>query len=106
LRVFGVIFALKFQLKVNFRIVRLNDYSGSKATIYSVILEEDEKNKTTLFEHFITENLDEHSAEIQNISSRLKAIGHKTGARDVFLKTGKEGLETVSAHSMMIPVKN
>ena len=64
----------------------MNDFSGSKATIYSAILEEDDESETTLFEHFITENLKTHHAEIQNILSRLKAIGQKTGARDQYFK--------------------
>lgn len=75
-----------FQLKVNFRIVRLDDLSGAKATIYSVILEEDEENETTLFDHFVTENLRDHYDEVKNITGRLSTIGKKTGARDHFFK--------------------
>ena len=70
---------------MNFKIVRIADLSGSKATIYSVILEEDEQTQTSLLDHFITEN-HLHHGEVKNILSRLKAIGHKTGARDHFFK--------------------
>ncbi|MFM9840022.1 MAG: hypothetical protein ACKVOQ_17280 [Cyclobacteriaceae bacterium] len=78
---------------MNFRVVKLEDYSGSKATIYSIILEEDEQNQTTLFEHFVTENLTEHREEVKNIASRLRTIGQKSGARDHFFKDreGKPG---------------
>lgn len=78
---------------MNFQIVRLNDLSGAKATIYSVILEQDEENETTLFDHFVTENLKEHREEVKNIISRLRSIGQKTGARDHFFKDweGKPG---------------
>jgi hypothetical protein len=64
----------------------MDDLSGKKGTIYSVILEEDEDSGTTLLEHFVTENLGTHDEEIQNIVSRLKVIGQKTGARDHFFK--------------------
>lgn len=78
---------------MNFRIVKLDALSGPKATIYSVILEEDEGDESTLLDHFLTENQQDHSAEIKNIVSRLKAIGQKTGARDHFFKEweGKPG---------------
>ena len=71
---------------MNFRVVKLEDFSGVQATIYSVILEEDEHNGTTLFDHFVTENIKEHHEEVKDIASRLKAIGNKTGARDNFFK--------------------
>lgn len=71
---------------MNFRIVKMDDLSGSKATIYSAILEEDEESEITLFEHFLTENQDRHHAEIKDILSRLMAIGHTTGARDNYFK--------------------
>jgi hypothetical protein len=64
----------------------MDDLSGARATIYSIILEEDEDSETTLLEHFVTENLQSHHAEIHNILGRLKAIGTKTGARDHFFK--------------------
>lgn len=41
--------------------------------------------KTTLFEHFIKENKQFHD-EVKDIVRRLRAIGHKTGARDNFFK--------------------
>lgn len=71
----------------------MDDLSGLKATIYSIILEEDEDSGTTLLEHFVTENMQSHHAEIQNILERLKTIGAKTGARDHFFKEweGKPG---------------
>jgi len=73
--------------------VKLATYSGSEATIYSVILEEDEQRQITLFEHFVTENLKEHHEEVKDIASRLIVIGTKTGARDIYFKDweGKPG---------------
>jgi hypothetical protein len=78
---------------VNFRIVKLEKFSGSEASIYSVILEEDESEQKTLFEHFIAENITNHHEEVKDIASRLITIGTKTGARDIFFKDheGKPG---------------
>jgi hypothetical protein len=78
---------------VNFRVVKLEAFSGAQATIYSVILEEDEANGKTLFEHFVTENSKKHHEEVKDIASRLVTIGKKTGARDIFFKDweGKPG---------------
>lgn len=70
---------------MNFRIIKLTDFSGEKATVYSVILEEDEATKTSLFDHFLNENKEFHE-EVKDILKRLKAIGHKTGAQDIFFK--------------------
>jgi hypothetical protein len=78
---------------VNFRIVKLEKFSGSEAAIYSVILEEDEPEHKTLFEHFVAENITNHHEEVKDIASRLITIGTKTGARDIFFKDheGKPG---------------
>jgi len=75
---------------VKFRLVKLASLSGVKASIYSVIPENDSK---TLLDHFISENLETYEHEIKNIASRLKAIGHKTGSREQFFKIneGKPG---------------
>ena len=51
-----------------------------------MILEEDENHLTTLFERFITENKHDHLNEVEDIASRLRTIGRKTGARDNFFK--------------------
>lgn len=71
---------------MNFRIVKLEKFSGSEASIYSVILEEDEHEQKTLFEYFVTENVTNHHGEVKDIASRLITIGTKTGARDIFFK--------------------
>jgi len=78
---------------MNFRIVKLEKYSGPEASIYSVILEEDETGQQTLFEYFITENTTDYREEVKDIASRLITIGTKTGARDTFFKDheGKHG---------------
>ncbi|HUC82354.1 MAG TPA: hypothetical protein VMR70_15720 [Flavisolibacter sp.] len=75
---------------MNYEIVELEEFSGNKATIYSVIMEEDE---VTLFDHFVTENMAEYKTELKSIAGRLQQIGRTTGARANFFKLdeGKPG---------------
>ncbi|HVD97830.1 MAG TPA: hypothetical protein VNB90_06465 [Cytophagaceae bacterium] len=75
---------------MNYKIVKINELSGRKTTIYSVLIEGDNK---TLFEKFIQENLELYRNEIEDILLRTKAIGEKFGAREQFFKhnEGKPG---------------
>jgi hypothetical protein len=73
---------------VNYEIVELEEFTGSRATVYSVILEGDD---LTLFDHFVEENKTDYKTEVRSIANRLQEIGHRTGAREKFFKT-KEGL--------------
>jgi hypothetical protein len=75
---------------VNYELVELQGLSGSRATIYSVIMAGD---NITLFDHFVNESLIGHQKEIRFIASRLKEIGNSTGAREQFFKhnEGKPG---------------
>lgn len=78
---------------MNFRLVKILGLSGEKATIYTVILEEDEPSKKSLFDHFLDENNSKFREEVKDIVKRIKAMGHKTGATDIFFKDweGKPG---------------
>lgn len=73
---------------MNFEVVKLSDFSGEKATIYSVIVEDED---ATLFDHFIEENENQYPDETLDIVKRLSAIGHATGARIDYFKD-KEGI--------------
>lgn len=64
-------------------LIKIDELSGNKAFIYSVIIDEDD---VSLFEEFIDENIDSHLSEINNITQRLKTIGTKTGAREQYFK--------------------
>ena len=64
-------------------IVKLDNLSGHRASVYSLYLEEEGK---TLFDRFIADFFLLHKSEISNIVSRLKAMGHKTGIRESFFK--------------------
>jgi hypothetical protein len=72
------------------RLVKLEQYTGSKATVYSLF---DENEGKTLFEKFIEENETESLDELQDIHVRLMNVGHRFGAREQFFKEheGKAG---------------
>lgn len=53
---------------MNCEIVELENFSGRQATIYSVIMDDDD---ITLFEHFIKENSIDYRKEIRFIANRL-----------------------------------
>jgi len=64
-------------------IVKLDKISGSKASIYSIYLEEEDR---TLFDRFIADFFPSYKSEISNMVSRLKSIGHETGIRESFFR--------------------
>jgi len=72
---------------MNFQLVKLKNFCGSKASIYTL---KDVDADTTLFEKFISENINSFKSEIIDITKRLNTIGKVTGARVEFVKT-KEG---------------
>lgn len=71
---------------MNFELIRLHQFPNVKATIYSVVLQEDAGSGTTLFEKFIEENSLHHREEVIDITSRLLTISRKTGINDHFFK--------------------
>lgn len=75
---------------MKYKLVKMNQISGCKSSIYSVYLEEEQK---TLFDRFLEENNILFKSELKDIITRLKTIGNKTGARESFFKLneGKPG---------------
>lgn len=69
-----------------YEIVNLDDYSGSQATLYSIIPEGETE---TLFDKFVDENLDKYREEIEEILETLYQIGNKRGARVSYFKTNE-----------------
>lgn len=65
------------------KLVKLSRYSGSKASVYSVIINNEQQ---TLFDKFIAENISSFKSELFDISGRIKTIGKDTGIREGFLK--------------------
>ena len=73
---------------MKYKIVQLSQFSGDKAGIYSVYLDDEQK---TLFECFLKENIDAFKSEIININKTIVAINSKTGARAIYFKQ-EEGI--------------
>lgn len=74
------------------KLVKLNKFSGQEASIYTVLLADENGSFTeSLFDIFIKENKTLFLSEIKNIFTRLKTIGNDTGARETFFKL-KEGV--------------
>lgn len=75
---------------MKFKILKINNLSGSKAGVYSVVLNGDEE---TLLNKFVRENEISFKSETKDILKRLYSIGHTTGARNQFFKEweGKPG---------------
>jgi len=69
------------------KIVKLDQFSGDAASIYSVYIDNEKK---TLFDKFIEENINSFKSELLDMIQRLKVIGKSTGARMKFFKD-KEG---------------
>ncbi len=89
----------KFNPKVKFKLGRLTDFSGEKAGVYSVFLEDE---AITLFAQFIQQFTSSHLQELVNMVSRLKTIGHKSGAAENFfrLKEWKLDNKIVALHEL------
>jgi hypothetical protein len=72
---------------MKYKLIKLPGFSGKKATIYTVSLEnKNGKFEESLFEVFIKENKNTFISEIKDIFVRLKTIGNDTGARESFFK--------------------
>ena len=65
------------------KLVKLENLSGNKASVYSIWFEELQE---TSFEIFLNENKNVFLSELKDILSRLKSIGNTTGAREQFFK--------------------
>lgn len=70
---------------MKFEIKELEELSGEKAHIYSVVLEGDEE---TLLEQFFTEN-SEHVEELQTMLSKIQTMANDTGCRRQFFTDGE-----------------
>jgi len=64
-------------------LVKLEKFSGSEATVYTVFNEDEQK---TLFDVFIEENKNSFTSEIKEVFKTLLTIGHNTGAREQFFR--------------------
>ncbi|MEA5426862.1 hypothetical protein [Arcicella lustrica] len=68
---------------MKFRLVKIEKLSGQKTQVYSIIMNDEDKN---LFEHFLEENSPNFRNELTEILSRIKSIANKEGAKEYFFK--------------------
>ena len=68
---------------MNYEIVPLDEFSGTKATIYSPLMEGEE---FTLFDYFVEENQNAFRVEVKFILDRLETMGQMYGAREDYFK--------------------
>jgi len=69
---------------VNYEIIQLDEFSGSKATIYSAL---PEGEVLTLFDRFVEEYCKDFQVEILSIADLLEDMGCKYGVRVNLIKT-------------------
>lgn len=69
---------------MNYEIIQLDEFSGSKATIYSALPEGEE---LTLFDRFVEEYNKDFQVEIVSIADLLEDMGCKYGVRENLIKT-------------------
>ena len=74
---------------MKFKLNKISHLSGNKASIYSVNIDNSDKS---LFELFLAENIALYLSEINDIIIRIKTIGGKTGARDIYFKLNEGSL--------------
>ncbi len=68
---------------MKFELVELENFSGSKATFYSVLVDDDSE---TLFEKFYNENKQSFREELKSIVKTLDIIALENGARRSYFK--------------------
>ena len=61
---------------MKFEVVKLDDFSGNKAAIYSIIVNDEDE---TLFDKFLAENEEDYPEQIENLLATLNAINTRIG---------------------------
>jgi hypothetical protein len=82
---------------VKFEIIKVSQLSGTRATVYSVIVNDAPQ---TLFDQFLVENSAEFLPELQDIIGRIKVMGQKTGTIETFFRKpeGKAGQDVFALY--------
>lgn len=74
---------------MKFSLVELEELTGEKIRVYSIIIEEEE---LTIYDKFLDENQDQFQDEVIDITDRIEVIARYTGLRDDFIKEGEGDL--------------
>lgn len=77
---------------MNFTLVEIEELTGKKLKVYSILTEENAENCYTLYDEFIDANRDQFKSEIVNINDRIEVMAKYTGLRDDFLKKDEGSL--------------
>lgn len=68
---------------MKFELIKINQLSGRKTKIYSVLLENENKS---LFDRFLEENTEKNQPELLEILQRINSITQKEGAKEHYFK--------------------
>lgn len=71
---------------MKFSLVELEELTGDRLKVYSVIVGEEE---LTIYDKFLDENIEEYREEVEDIMNRIEIMAKNTGLRDDFIKTGE-----------------
>lgn len=68
---------------MHFDIVNIEEFSGPKAQIYSIMYEGDDM---TLMDHFFEDHIETHPDDLEEMALKLHVMGNDTGCRAHFFK--------------------
>lgn len=71
---------------MNFTLVEIEELTGEKLKVYSIMTEEYADQGSTLYDEFIDANIDQFKSEIYDINDRIEIIAKYTGLRNDFIK--------------------
>lgn len=77
---------------MKFALVEIEELSGNKLKVYSIIPEDDEDEGYTLYDRFIDENGTKFKIEVEDITNRIEIMARYTGLREDFIKGGEGNL--------------
>lgn len=74
---------------MNFTLVEIDELSGDKLKVYSIITDEDAEDGYTLYDKFVIENEAKFNPELIDITNRIEVMAKHTGLRSDFIKEGE-----------------
>lgn len=88
---------------MKFDIINIEEFSGKKAQIYSIMYEGDDM---TLMDHFFEDNEKEHSEDLEDMASKLQVMGNDTGCKAHLFKLNEgapgDGVVALSYNRMRL----
>lgn len=74
---------------MKFSLVELEELTGERLKVYSIIVEEEE---LTSYDKFLEENIEDYKEEVEDIMDRIEVMAKHTGLRDDFVRPGEGNL--------------